>query len=212
MSESAKVLERKKAIVEEIKEKIQNSPAVVLVDYRGLNVQEVTELRSKYREANVDYKVYKNSSMRFAFKDLGYDEFAEFLTGPNAIAFSTEDEVSAARITQNFAKDNPKLEIKAGLVDGKIMDVDQVKELASIPAREVLIAKLLGSMRSPLSKFVYLMDALAKKKEEDGEEGAEAPVAEEATEEKAEATEEQAETTEEPKEESKEEEAEETAE
>ncbi|NLY20208.1 MAG: 50S ribosomal protein L10 [Tissierellia bacterium] len=173
-----KVLEQKQAVVAEIKEKIENSPSVVLVDYRGLTVEEITQLRDEYRANGVDYKVYKNTLMRFAFKELGYEDFNEYLTGPNALAIAGEDATSAARITQKFAKDNDKLEIKAGLIEGKIIDLAGVKELASIPSREVLIAKLLGSLKAPVSNLVYLLDAIAKQKEEAGEEVVE-PVTEE---------------------------------
>ena len=179
-----KVLEQKQAVVAEIKEKIENSPSVVLVDYRGLTVEEITQLRDEYRANGVDYKVYKNTLMRFAFKELGYEDFNEYLTGPNALAIAGEDATSAARITQKFAKDNDKLEIKAGLIEGKIIDLAGVKELASIPSREVLIAKLLGSLKAPVSNLVYLLDAIAKQKEEAGEDVAE-PVAEETVAEEA---------------------------
>ena len=107
------VIQNKQKIVEEIKGKVDEAQAVVLVDYRGLNVEELTELRSKYREAGIEYRVYKNTMMRFAFKDAGYEDFNEYLTGPNAIAFGFEDPVQAAKITHEFAKTHEKLEIKA---------------------------------------------------------------------------------------------------
>lgn len=143
--------------VEEIKEKIEKAQAVVLVDYRGLNVEELTELRSKYREAGIDYKVYKNTMMRFAFKDSGLEEFNEFLKGPSAIAFGYDDPVQAAKITSEFAKEHGKLEIKAGIVDGEIIDVDGVKSLASLPSREVLIAKALGGINAPIQGFANVL-------------------------------------------------------
>lgn len=151
------VLDQKKQVVEEIKEKIGNSQAVVLVDYRGLNVEEVTELRKKYREAGVDYKVYKNTLMRFAFKDAGLEDFNEFLTGPNGIAFSFEDPVSPAKITSEFAKDHKNLEIKAGIVDGMIIGLDQIKDLAELPSREVLVAQVLGGLNAPITGFVNVL-------------------------------------------------------
>lgn len=143
--------------VEEIKEKIEKAQAVVLVDYRGLNVEELTELRSKYREAGIDYKVYKNTMMRFAFKDSGLEKFNEFLKGPSAIAFGYDDPVQAAKITSEFAKEHGKLEIKAGIVDGEIIDVDGVKSLASLPSREVLIAKALGGINAPIQGFANVL-------------------------------------------------------
>lgn len=150
-------LQAKSQIVEEIKEKISNAQSIVLVDYRGLNVEQLTKLRSEYRKAGVDYKVYKNSMMRFAFKDSGLEEFNEYLKGPNAIAFGIEDPVAAAKITAEFAKDNDKLEIKAGIVDGKVIDVNGVKDLAELPPREVLIAQALGGLNAPIQGFANVL-------------------------------------------------------
>lgn len=171
-----KVLETKKQVVEEIKEKIEKSQSVVLVDYRGLNVDEVTQLRKKFREAGVDYKVYKNTLMRFAFKDAGYEEFNEYLTGPNAIAFGFDDPVSPAKVTSEFAKEHKNLEIKAGIVDGKIVSIDEIKRLADLPSREVLIAQALGGLNAPIAGFanvlqgtirnlVYALNAIKEKQE-----------------------------------------------
>ena len=160
------VLEQKQAVISEIREKIEKSTSLVLVDYRGLTVEQVTELRNKYREAGVQYKVYKNTMMKFAFKELGFDEFEQYLEGPSAVAFSGDDVIAAARITNEFAKSNDKLVIKAGVLEGKVLNSDEVKAVANIPSREVLIAKLLGSFKAPVSNFVYLLDALRKKKEE----------------------------------------------
>lgn len=151
------IIEKKKIVIQEILEKIEKSQSIVLVDYRGLNVEEVSELRNKYREAGVEYKVYKNNMMKFAFKEAGLENFNEFLKGPNAVAFSMEDAVSAAKVSNEFAKANDKLEIKAGIVDGDIIDVDGVKALASIPSREVLIAKVLGGLNAPITGFVNVL-------------------------------------------------------
>ena len=150
-------LKAKSQNVEEIKEKISKAQTVVLVDYRGLNVEQLTELRSEYRKANVEYKVYKNTMMRFAFKDSGLEEFNQHLTGPNAIAFGYDDPVQAAKITAEFAKNNEQIEIKAGIVDGKIIDVDGVKSLASLPSREVLIAQTLGGLNAPIQGFANVL-------------------------------------------------------
>jgi len=150
-------LQAKVENVEEIKEKISKAQAVVLVDYRGLNVDQLTELRSNYRKAGVEYKVYKNTMMRFAFKDSGLEEFNQFLKGPNAIAFGYDDPVGAAKVTAEFAKNNEKLEIKAGIVDGKIIDIDGVKSLAELPPREVLIAQALGGLNAPIQGFVNVL-------------------------------------------------------
>lgn len=150
-------LQAKSQNVEEIKEKISKAQTVVLVDYRGLNVEQLTELRSEYRKAGVEYKVYKNTMMRFAFKDTGFEDFNEYLTGPNAIAFGYEDPVQVAKITAEFAKKNDKIEIKAGIVDGKIINVDGVKHLASLPSREVLIAQTLGGLNAPIQGFANVL-------------------------------------------------------
>lgn len=161
------VLAQKQAVIAEIREKIEQSGALVLVDYRGLTVEQVTDLRNRYRAAGVQYKVYKNTMMKFAFKELGLEDFNQYLEGPSAVAFSGEDLTAAARITNEFAKTNEKLVIKAGVLEGKVLDSNEVKAVASIPSREVLIAKLLGSFKAPVSNFVYMLDALRKKKEEE---------------------------------------------
>lgn len=152
-----KTLRVKSQNVEEIKEKIGKAQSVVLVDYRGLNVEQLTELRSQYRKAGVDYKVYKNTMMRLAFKDLGLEDFNEFLKGPSAVAFGYDDPVEVAKITAEFAKTNTKLEIKAGIVDGKVIDVDGVNSLASLPSREVLVAQVLGGLNAPIQGFANVL-------------------------------------------------------
>lgn len=150
-------LQAKVQLVDEIKEKIDGAQSVILVDYRGLNVAQLTELRSKYREAGVEYKVYKNTMMRLAFKEAGLEEFNEFLTGPNGVAFGYEDPVAAAKITSEFAKENSKLEIKAGVVDGKVIDANGIEELAKLPSREVLVAQVLGGLNSPIQGFANVL-------------------------------------------------------
>jgi large subunit ribosomal protein L10 len=157
-----KTLKAKSQNVNEIKEKIDKAESVVLVDYRGLDVAQLTELRSKYREAGVEYKVYKNTMMRFAFKDSGFEDFNEYLKGPSAVAFGYDDPIQAAKITAEFAKENENLEIKAGIVDGKVIGVDGIKELASLPSREVLIAKALGGFNAPLQGFANVLSGTIK--------------------------------------------------
>lgn len=156
------MIESKKQVVEEIKGKIDKAQAMVLVDYRGLNVEEVTELRKKFTEAGVEYKVYKNTMMRFAFKDQGLEEFNKHLVGPNAIAFGFEDPVAPAKITNEFAKEHEELDIKAGVVDGKIIGLDGIKELAELPPKEVLIAQVLGGLNGPISGFANVLQANIK--------------------------------------------------
>ncbi len=157
-----KTLQAKSQNVNEIKGKIEKAESIVLVDYRGLNVEQLTELRSKYREAGVEYKVYKNSMMRFAFKDSGFEDFNEYLKGPSAVAFGYDSPIQAAKITAEFSKVNENLEIKAGIVDGKVIDVDGIKELASLPPREVLIAKALCGFNAPIQGFANVLSGTIK--------------------------------------------------
>lgn len=162
-----KAIEMKKGVVAEIAEKLQKSASCVVVDYKGLKVEEVTELRNKFREAGIDYKVYKNTLVRRAAAEVG--NMAQFdnvnLVGTNAIAFGYEDPVAPAKIVNDFAKTHPKLELKMGFVEGEFYDAENIKKLAEIPSRDELIAKLLGSLKAPVSNFVYLVDAIAKKQE-----------------------------------------------
>ena len=157
----------KKGVVAEIAEKLQKSASCVVVDYKGLKVEEVTELRNKFREAGIDYKVYKNTLVRRAAAEVG--NMAQFddvnLVGTNAIAFGYDDPVAPAKIVNDFAKTHPKIELKMGFVEGEFYDAENIKKLAEIPSREELIAKLLGSLKAPVSNFVYLVDAIAKKQE-----------------------------------------------
>lgn len=155
----------KEAKVAEIKGKLEKAQAVVLSDYQGLSVEQDTELRKALREAGVEYKVYKNSLVTLAAKELGLDGIAEYLEGPVSIAFGYEDATAPARVLNNFAKANKKLELKAGIVDGTIYNGENIKMLAEIPSKEVLIAKLLGSIKSPVSKFARLLGAIKDRKE-----------------------------------------------
>lgn len=157
-------LELKKAAVAQIKEKLTTAQSVVLVDYRGLNVAEVTELRKKFREAGVEYAVLKNSLVGIAAKEAGIEGLDPILEGPTALAFGMTDAVAPAKIIAEFAKKNDKLKVKAGILDGAILDVAGVEKLSAIPSREVLIAKVMGSMMSAVSKFVYVLEAIRKQK------------------------------------------------
>nr|WP_206153210.1 50S ribosomal protein L10 [Clostridium cadaveris] len=155
----------KQAKVEEIKEKLQKSQSVILASYQGLTVEEDTQLRKSLREAGVEYKVYKNTLVILAAKELGIEGLDEHLQGPISIAIGYDDVTAPARILNDFAKTHKKLELKAGLVQGEIYDADKVKQLANIPSKDILIAKLLGSIKSPLSKFAYLLNAIKESKE-----------------------------------------------
>lgn len=160
----------KEAKVAEIKEKLEKAQAVVLADYQGLTVEEDTALRKSLREAGVEYKVYKNSLVTLAAKELGLDGVEEYLEGPVSIAFGYEDATAPARVLHTFAKDHKKIELKAGIVEGTIYNKAEVEQLATIPPKEVLIAKLLGSFKAPLSNLAYLLNAIKEKKESESAE------------------------------------------
>ena len=162
---SAKVLENKKAVVAELTERLKNAQAGVLADYRGLTVAQDTELRTKLREAGVEYTIVKNTLTRFAANAVGLGDLDPVLHGPTALATSADDVVAPAKVLVEFAKNNEQLEIKAGFVDGKVIDVNEVKVYASIPNKETLIAKMLGSLQAPIGNLVRTLDAIAKQME-----------------------------------------------
>ncbi|GIM33553.1 50S ribosomal protein L10 [Paraclostridium bifermentans] len=161
-----KAIEVKSHVVAEIVEKLQNCSSAIVVDYKGLTVEEVTELRKKMRDAGVEYKVYKNTLVRKAAKEVGIEQFNdELLVGTNAIAFGHEDPVAPARIIKEFMDSHPKMELKMGVVEGEFYGKEDIVAFANIPSREVLLAKLLGSLKAPVSNFAYLLDAMIKKQE-----------------------------------------------
>lgn len=175
-------VELKKPIVEEIAESINGAQSVVLVDYRGLTVEQDTQLRKQLREANITYKVYKNTMMNFAFKGTDFESLAPHLEGPSAIAISKEDATAPARVLSKFAKTAPALELKGGVVEGVYYDAKGIGSIASIPSREELLSKLLGSIQSPITNFARVMKQLAEK---GGASECEAPAAAEAPAEEA---------------------------
>ena len=156
-------VEIKQPIVEEISEAIKDAQSVVLVDYRGLTVAQDTQLRKELREAGVIYKVYKNTMMNFAFKGTDFEALAPFLEGPSAAAISKTDATAPARVIAKFAKTAKDLEIKAGVVEGQFYDAKGMEAIASIPGREELLSKLLGSIQSPIANFARCMNQLAEK-------------------------------------------------
>lgn len=155
----------KETKVAEIKEKLEKSQSVVLASYQGLTVEEDTQLRKNLREAGIEYRVYKNTLVTLAAKELGLEGIVQYLEGPVSMAFGYEDATAPARILNDFAKDHKKLELKAGVVDGEVYDQAMITKIASIPSKEVLIAKLLGSIKAPLSNLAYLLNAIKEKKE-----------------------------------------------
>ena len=166
-------VELKQPVVQEISKAIEGAQSVVLVDHRGLTVQQDTELRKQLREAGVTYKVYKYTMMNFAFKGTDCEGLSDLLNGPSAIAVSKDDATAPARILCEFAKKAPKLEVKGGVVEGKVVDVAAINEVAQIPSREVLLGRLFGSFQSPIASFARIVKQIAEK---DGEAApAEAP-------------------------------------
>ena len=161
-------LDAKKLAVAEIKERFESAKSAVLVDYRGLSVGEVTELRSKFRQAGVEYKVYKNNLVKIAIKDTPFEALSQDLTGPNAIAFGINDAVIPAKIIKDFAKGHKNLELKAGVVEGSYCNLEQMIQIADLPSKEVLIGRFLGSVKAPVSNFAYFLSNLIKEKEGNG--------------------------------------------
>ena len=162
---SAKVLESKKEIVAQLTERLEKAQAGVIADFRGLTVAQDTELRTKLREAGVEYTIVKNTLTRFAANAVGLGDLDPVLHGPTALATSADDVVAPAKVLVEFAKNNEQLEIKAGFVDGKVISVDEVKVYASIPNKETLIAKMLGSLQAPIGNLARTLDAIAKQME-----------------------------------------------
>lgn len=159
-------VEIKQPIVDEIKGYVNSAKAVVAVDYRGLTVEEDTKLRKQLREAGVVYKVYKNTLLKRAFEGTVYEALAKHLEGPTAVAFGIEDATAPARIISEAIKNAPKLEFKAGVVEGVYYDVKGIEIIATIPSREVLISKLLGSLQSPITNLARVLKQIAEKQGE----------------------------------------------
>ena len=155
-------VELKQPIVEEISGAIKDAASVVVVDYRGLTVAEDTQLRKQLREAGVSYKVYKNTLVSRAVEGTEFEGLREVLEGPSAFAISADDATAPARILAKFAKTAPKLEIKAGVVEGTFYDAEGIKAIASVPSREELLSKLLGSLQSPIANLARVLNQIAE--------------------------------------------------
>ena len=181
---SVEAINAKKVVVEEIAGKFNDSQSAVVVEYRGLSVAEVTELRKSLREEDVEFKVYKNKLVQRATESAGYAEINDKLV--NAIAFGHSDAVAPARILANFAKDHEALVIKAGIVEGKVLEVEEINEIAKLPGREGMYSMLLGMLQAPVSKFARVVKAVADAREENGGEAPVEAPAEEKVEEAAE--------------------------
>lgn len=160
------VIEKKKSVVQEITEQFRESQSTVVVNYRGLDVAEVTALRKELRDAGVEYKVYKNTMTRRAVANVELEELNDTLVGPTAVAFSKDDVVAPARIINNFAKDHEALEIKGGVIEGEVASVEQIKELAQLPDHDGLVSMLLSVLQAPIRNLAYATKAIAEQKEE----------------------------------------------
>lgn len=154
--------QQKQEQVTEFGTKLSAAPAAFLVDYRGLNVEEVNNLRRKLREVGVEYRVVKNTLLRIAIQETGMKGLDPYLEGPTAIAIVNGEPVAPAKVLADFAKDNKKFELKVGCVDGQIFSVDDIQRLSQLPSREVLLAKLLGSLSAPASNLVGVLAAVPR--------------------------------------------------
>ncbi|MCZ0717945.1 50S ribosomal protein L10 [Aerococcus kribbianus] len=165
MSEAA--IAKKQEEVQAVVEKIQNASSVVVIDYLGLTVEEVTNLRKELREAGVEYKVIKNTIMRRAFDSLDMDYHEEVFQGPTAVAFGSEDAVAPARIIAKFAKEAEAIELKGGMLNGEILTKEEIHKIASLPNREGLLSMLLSVLQAPVRNVAYAVKAVADAKEDD---------------------------------------------
>ena len=156
----------KQIIIDEIKEKLDGAQAAVVIDYMGITVAQADAMRKKLREANVDYTVYKNTLVKRAIEGTEFAGLAEVLEGPSAIAISKEDATAPARVLNEVIKEYKKMEFKAGVVEGNFCTKEEVQAVADIPSRDVLIAKFMGSIQSPVSKAVRTFQAIADAKAE----------------------------------------------
>ncbi len=161
---NASIIAQKEQLVNELAEKLQKAQSVVMFDYRGLTVAEVTELRAQMRKAGNEYVIVKNSMVERACDKIGIDaSVKEMLKGPSAFAIGYEDAVSPAKVLKDTVKKLKKCEIKGGIVNGKVSDAAAIDALAELPPKEVLIARMLGSMMSPISGLAIVLDQIAKK-------------------------------------------------
>jgi large subunit ribosomal protein L10 len=155
---NSKILEAKKQAVKELAEKMRQAKSVILADYRGLTVAQDTEMRNAFRKAGVYYKVVKNSITRFAARENSVEILEQIFDSPTAIAISTVDPVAPAKALSEYAKKFEKFNIKAGIIDGRIIDLNGIKELAELPSKEVLIARVLGGFKAPINGFVNVLN------------------------------------------------------
>ena len=167
---NASVLEQKKAVVVELVEKLKAAQAGILVDYRGLTVEEDTKLRAKLREAGVEYKVVKNTLTRFAIKEVGFDEISDTLNGTTALATHADDVVAPAKVLAKFIEDNGDeagIAIKAGFVDGRVASLEEINAMAKVPSKDTLYAMLAGGLNATIAGLARALNAVAEKNGEE---------------------------------------------
>ena len=152
-------INEKEQVVKEIQQKLEAATLVICTDYRGLNVEQVSELRNRLRVPGVEYRVLKNTMFRFALQKAGYEDIAEKIIGPNAVVFSQEDPVGPAKTIFEFAKTNKQLEITLGMLEGQLLSTEGLKELAQLPSREILLGQVVGTMQAPITSFVRVLNA-----------------------------------------------------
>ncbi len=166
---SQKVVERKKQEVEELTAQLKDAQSAVVFEYHGIDVAGISKLRKDLHDQNISVTVAKNNIFRRASKECGYDGLEEYLTGPNALAISPEDPVLAAKIIYDFSKTNENLKIKTGIVEGKILNGEEITTVAKLPSREGLLSMLLSVLQAPVRNFAYAVKAVAENKEENTE-------------------------------------------
>ena len=163
---SVEHLKQKQAVIDEIKEKLERAQSAVVIDYIGISVAQADSMRKKLRDANVDYNVYKNTLVNRAIEGTKYEALKDVLSGPSAFAISYEDAVAPARVLSGIMKEFKKMDFKAGVIEGSFFDAEGVKAVAALPSRDELIAKFMGSIQSPVSKFARTLQAIADAKTE----------------------------------------------
>ena len=160
---NAKVLEGKKAVVDQIADQLKNATSAVFVDYKGITVAQDTQLRNQFRAAGVEYSVVKNTLTRFAANKIGYTEFDELLNGTTALAHTTGDPIAPARIVSEFVKKNKDvIRIKGGMVEGKVLSLDELKAFGELPSKDALVAQVLGTFLAPITSLAVVLDQIAK--------------------------------------------------
>ena len=163
---SNKVLKEKQQVVADLVEKLKGAQSGILVDYRGISVEDDTKLRAEMRAANVDYSVVKNTLLNFAVKGTDIEGISPFLEGPTAIALGSDDPIAPARILNTYIEKKKKMEIKTGFFEGKVISLDEIKRIATLPSKEVLLSKAFGSLKSPISNLARVLNQIKEQKEQ----------------------------------------------